>query len=103
MLKKVLKIADTRTRQLAYVALVRPISEYACPVRNPYFSKVTPVGQYKLGTTCIAWAENTKYFGVTIQSDLTFDLHIAEKSIKSNKILAESNTPCSMLPKKLIC
>ena len=46
-----------------------------------------PVAQYKLGTTCLAWAENTKYLEVTIQSDLAFDLHIAKKSIKSNKIL----------------
>ena len=28
MLKRVLKTADTRTRQFAYVALVRPILEY---------------------------------------------------------------------------
>ena len=51
------------------------------------FGKVTPAVQRKLGTTCLAWAKNTKYLEVTIQSDLTFDLHIAEKSIKSNKIL----------------
>ena len=30
---------------------------------------------------------HTKYLGVTLQSNLTFNLHIAEKSIKSNKLL----------------
>ena len=48
------------------------------------FDKVTPVVQYKLGTICLAWTKNTKYLGVTLQSDLTFNLHIAEKSIKFN-------------------
>ena len=45
------------------------------------------MAQYKLGTTYLAWAKSTKYLEVTLQSDLTFNLHIAEKSIKSNKIL----------------
>ena len=62
-----------------------PFNDSKCLAIN--FGKVTPVVQYKLGTTCLAWAENTKYLRVTIQSDLTFDPHIAAKSIESNKIL----------------
>ena len=62
-----------------------PFNDSKCLAIN--VGKVTPVVQYKLGTTCLAWAENTKYLRVTIQSDLTFDPHIAAKSIESNKIL----------------
>lgn len=39
MLWRVLKTADTRTRQLAYNALVRPILEYGCSAWDPYLAK----------------------------------------------------------------
>ena len=61
-----------------------PFNDSKCLAIN--FGKVTPVVQYKLGATCLVWTKNTKYLRVTIQSDLTFDLHISEKSIKSNRI-----------------
>ena len=39
MLYRVLRSADTRTRQLAYYTLIRPILEYGCPVWDPYLKK----------------------------------------------------------------
>ena len=39
MLSRVLKMADTRTRQLAYNTLVRPILEFGCQVWDPYLRK----------------------------------------------------------------
>ena len=41
MLSRVLKMADTRTRQLAYNTLVRPILEFGCQVwdQGPIFKK----------------------------------------------------------------
>lgn len=39
MLYRVLKSADTRTRQLAYHTLIRPILEYGCPAWDPYLEK----------------------------------------------------------------
>ena len=35
MLARVLKIADTKTRKVAYETLVRPVLEYECEVRDP--------------------------------------------------------------------
>ena len=61
-----------------------PFNDFKCLAIN--FGTVTPVVQYKLGTTCLAWTENTKDLEVTLQPDFTFNLHIAEKSIKSSKI-----------------
>ena len=58
-----------------------PFNDSKCLAIN--VGKVTPVVQYKLGTTCLAWAKNTKCIGVTIQSDLKLDFYMAEKSIKS--------------------
>jgi len=51
------------------------------------FGKVTTISHYTLGTTCLAWAESTKYFEITIQSDLRFDQHINDKCTKSLKVL----------------
>ena len=51
------------------------------------FGRVTPVVQYKLVSTCLACSKNTKYLKVMLQFDLRFNRHIAEKSVKSNKIL----------------
>jgi len=51
------------------------------------FGKVTPISHYKLSTTCLAWAEDTKRLGVIIQSDLRFDQHINNKCTKFWKIL----------------
>ena len=39
MLSRVLKMADTQTRQLAYNTLVRPILEFDCQVWDPYLRK----------------------------------------------------------------
>ena len=39
MLSRVLKSADTRTRQLAYYALIRQILEYGCSAWDPYLVK----------------------------------------------------------------
>ena len=39
MLWRVLKSADTRTRQLAYYTLIRPNLEYGCVAWDPYFDK----------------------------------------------------------------
>ena len=72
-----------------------PFNDSKCLAIN--FGKVTTMVQYKFGTTCFAWTENTKYLGVTIQSLLTFNL-IAEKSIRSNKILGEIKHLFTMLP-----
>ena len=54
-----------------------PFNDFKCLAIN--FGKETPVVQYKLGTTCLAWTKNTKYLGVTMQSDLKFYVYIAEK------------------------
>jgi len=62
-----------------------PFNETKCQAIN--FGKVTPISHYKLATTCLAWAESTKYLGVTIQSDLRFDQHIINKCTNSRKIL----------------
>ena len=62
-----------------------PFNDFKCLAIN--FGTVTPVVQYKLGTTCLAWTENTKYLGVTIQSDLKFYLYMAENSIKSKYLI----------------
>ena len=40
MLSRVLKMADTRTRQLVYKTLVRPILEFGCQVWDPYLWKM---------------------------------------------------------------
>jgi hypothetical protein len=39
MLKRVLKTADTKTRQVAYNTIVRPVLEYGCQVWDPYLKK----------------------------------------------------------------
>jgi hypothetical protein len=39
MLSRVLKTADTKTRQVAYNTLVRPVLEYGCQVWDPYLKK----------------------------------------------------------------
>ena len=39
MWSRVLQMADTQTRQLAYNTLVRPILEFRCPVCDPYLRK----------------------------------------------------------------
>jgi len=31
------------------------------------FGKVTPISHYKLGATCLAWAESTEYLAVPTQ------------------------------------
>ena len=68
------------------------------------FFKVAPVVQYyKLVTTCLAWTENTKYLGVMLQSYPTFNLYIAGRSIKSNKLLGGIKHLMHNAPKKLSC
>ena len=39
MLSRVIKTADTKTRQMAYNTLIRPVLEYGCQVWDPYLSK----------------------------------------------------------------
>ena len=39
MLRRVLKTADTKTRQVAYNTLVRPVLKYGCEVWDPYTKK----------------------------------------------------------------
>ena len=39
MLRRVLKTADTKTQQVAYNTLVRPVLEYGCEVGDPYTKK----------------------------------------------------------------
>ena len=39
MLRRVLKQADTKTRQIAYFSLVRPLLEYGCTVWDPFLKK----------------------------------------------------------------
>ena len=39
MLATVLKSADTKTRRVAYVTLVRPVLEYGCEVWDPHQTK----------------------------------------------------------------
>ena len=78
-----------------------PFNDSKCLAIN--FGKVTPVVQYKLGTTCLAWTENTKYLGVMLQSYPTFNLYIAGRSIKSNKLLGGIKHLMHNAPKKLSC
>lgn len=39
MLRRVLKHADTKTRQIAYFSLVSPLLEYGCTVWDPFMKK----------------------------------------------------------------
>ena len=39
MLRRVLKTADTKTRQVAYNTLVRPVLDYGCEVWDRYTKK----------------------------------------------------------------
>ena len=39
------------------------------------FGNKTSLPSYKLGNTSLEWAEETKYLGVTLQTNLKFDKH----------------------------
>ena len=39
MLRRVLKHADTRMRQISYMSLLRSVLEYGCIVWDPYYLK----------------------------------------------------------------
>ena len=36
MLRRVLKDADTQTRKIAFITLIRPVLEYGCMIFDPY-------------------------------------------------------------------
>jgi len=42
---------------------------------------------YTLGTSPIPWVESTKYFGIILQHNLSFNKHIDVKIEKVSKIL----------------
>ena len=42
---------------------------------------------YKLGNTSLEWVEETKYLGVTIQTNLKFDKHIEHKTRLTSRAL----------------
>ena len=51
------------------------------------FGNKTFLPSYKLGNTSLEWVEETKYLGVTIQTNLKFDKHIEHKTRQASKVL----------------
>ena len=51
------------------------------------FNKRSQTPAYKLGDADIPWTDKTRYLGITLQQDLKFDQHIAQKTSKATKIL----------------
>ena len=62
-----------------------PFNETKCQAMSFGGDDLKP--PYRLGDVLLTWVSETKYLGVTIQSDLKFDKHIAEKTQKARKIL----------------
>ena len=51
------------------------------------FGNKSSLPSYKLGNTSLEWVEETKYLGVTIQTNLKFDKHIEHKTGQASKVL----------------
>ena len=64
-----------------------PFNETKCHAISFGGQKQLDLPTYKLGNTILEWAGETKYLGVTMQTDLKFNQHIAEKTMKASKIL----------------
>lgn len=62
-----------------------PFNESKCHAIS--FGCQTGLPSYKLGSTPVQWTEETKYLGVTMQSNLKFDKHIVLKSQKASRVL----------------
>ena len=60
---------------------------------------------YRLGTTNVVWAEETRYLGlgVTLQQNLKFDKHISEKVDKGSRILGAIKHTIRTAPEKVNC
>ena len=51
------------------------------------FGNKSSLPSYKLGNTSLEWVEETKYLGVTIQTNLKFDKHIEHKTRLTSRAL----------------
>ena len=65
------------------------------------FGNKSSLRSCKLGNTSLEWVEETKYLGVTIQTNLKFDKHINTKLDKLAKFSEWLNSRYMMLQDKL--